>query len=98
MAEHALGLNEHAPAGSMIQYPTLDDMLARARITKTFWSEHFPTCHCSMCRDKDGKQHPVLVSYFEVDPPLSQRESGTAPATSTSRARSTKKDFPVELL
>lgn len=26
------------------------------------WSEHFDSCHCSMCRDANGKQHPVLCS------------------------------------
>jgi hypothetical protein len=26
------------------------------------WFHHAPSCHCSMCRDSKGKQHPVLVS------------------------------------
>lgn len=40
-----------------------------------FWSNHFESCHCNLCRDPiTGKQYPVLCSgnlrdAFTVSPP-----------------------------
>ena len=39
------------------------------------WSHHPPSCHCSLCRDSDGKQHPVLYSgILTIKPEQESRE------------------------
>jgi hypothetical protein len=93
-------LNEHAPAGSITLDPTLDECILRdatevldrvgelCRNVRTFGIE--TTTDELLYRVRDLS---ILVLRLAQIVAPDQREPGTASSTSTSRARSNKKDL-----
>lgn len=60
---------------------------------EVFWSNHFTECNCTLCRDAEGKQHPVLVGHLKT---ANFKSGDTVHRAETSVRHETQKPPPTE--